>query len=816
MSNEDWPPRKAATIPETRRRKLSSKTTSMSERIPAFPIQPLGGPSIVPARTHRTEVAKKVAPRYDTWHPDSSQLGPDFRSRDLFSSEKPWVAPRKAPSNLRGSALASGKPVQHKHALPSPVPRSIKKSSQRMTPGGARIDLRTEIVPLGRNSIDLSGASAVAGRSPSTRTQFVPLRRKTTTHNGASSVDGQFPPTRTLASSSRRDNTGGSSPPRSTLRQVRRKTVSDSGSAHVRKGTTANLSSPPPRPLGDNNDANVVYFEPDDRVTPRNLKRKLLTRPRGRPPRNIPGVGLKAARKTAAGTHIPTEDDGDIIEIDSDDTSESEWTASSDDADQLDPEEYALPSTAPPREVLEAFNKLTLHTRRMQENSSLPFLRRSFRRGFLLKCRNEGKRTTPKDDTEFSLEVIYRLDEGHLRYTVKGLGLFCPLCNLFGRFPTRETLAAHLEWDHTAVLVHWIDMTMCWRVTITLTSNTNIEEMEGLSLEDIPLEYTDYEMDEPNEAPKPSVSDEAEASAVVAPLEEVAPPPPIAPETPSVVQALDETQLSVPYVNVSSVPLLPPPTSPPAAPLIALPPSPAPSALLRSSPPQLPPPSSPATNLSDPVATHPDASAAAPPHEVKPKTPLPATIDLPEIPSPTNTQPPQAPCPPSSRPPNLPARCPTPPPKENPLGPAARYPYLPYVSEYGGPTMFYSCRPGGPRLYDLLGTLPMEPFGLMAWYILDIEEEMFDEDHIADELKVVLALWGRWIFLHRMEFLANYYQGVIMFVDEYWRMIHRAAGWNALRWHLMILKASKFLTFTDVAKVLKHYEYLVGMEYWEK
>lgn len=179
---------------------------------------------------------------------------------------------RKAPSNLRGSALASGKPVQHKHALPSPVPRSIKKTSQRMTPGGARIDLRTEIVPLGRNSIDLSGASAVAGRSPSTRTQFVPLRRKTTTHNGASSVDGQFPPTRTLASSSRRDNTGGSSPPRSTLRQVRRKTVSDSGSAHVRKGTTANLSSPPPRPLGDKNDANVVYFEPDDRVTPRNLK----------------------------------------------------------------------------------------------------------------------------------------------------------------------------------------------------------------------------------------------------------------------------------------------------------------------------------------------------------------------------------------------------------------------------------------------------------------------------------------------------------------------------------------------------------------
>ncbi|KAF4582594.1 hypothetical protein EYR38_002722 [Pleurotus pulmonarius] len=807
MSNEDWPPRKAATIPETLRRKLSSKTTSMSERIPAFPIEPLGGPSVVPARTHRTEVAKKVAPRYA---PDSSQLGTDFRSRDLFSSEKPWVAPRKAASNLRGSALASGKPVQHKHALPSPVPRSIKKTSQRMTPGGARIGLRTEVVPLRRNSTDLSSPSAIASRSPSTRTQVVPLRRKTTKPNGASSVGGRFPPTRTLASSSRRDSTGGSSPPRSTLRQVRRKTVSDSGSAHVRKGTTTNLSPPPPRPSDDKNDANVVYFEPDDRVTPQNLKRKLLTRPRGRPPRNIPGVGLKAARKTAAGTHMPTEDDDDIIEIDSDDTSESGWTASSDDTDELDPEEYALPSTAPPKEVLEAFNKLTLHTRRMQETSSLPFLRRSFRRGFLLKCRDEGKRATPKDDTEFSLEVIYRLGEEQ----------------------PQETLAAHLEWDHTAIQAHWVDMTTVsisplskqakydmvfnkyWRITVTLlppASDANIGEMEGLSIEDIPLEYIDYDPEEPTEEPKPSVLDEAKASAAVTPHKDATPPSPIAQGTSSVVHALDETQLSVPYVNVSSVPLsLPPPVPPPVEQLIVSPPSRPPSVHMSSPPrPPLPPQSSPAAPLSDPVAI-------TSPHEMKPEILLPAAINPPATPLPSSPQQPQAACPPSARPPNLPARCPTPPPKDNPLGPAARPPYLPYASKYGGPTMHYSCRPGGPRLYDLLGTLPMEPFGLMAWYILDLEEELFDDDNITDEMKVVLALWGRWIFLHRMEFLVDYYQGAIMFVDEYWRMIHHAAGWDALRWHLVKLKASKFLSFSDIAKVLKHYEYLVGMEYWEK
>ncbi|KAJ8701618.1 hypothetical protein PTI98_000383 [Pleurotus ostreatus] len=573
----------------------------------------------MPARTHRTEAAKKVGPRYHA-PPGSSRPATDFRSSgNPFSSDKPWVATRKAASS-RGfvdslAASVSGKQVQGKattgQALP-PIVHSIKKSSQakpsqRMTPT-TRLDRGNE------------------ARGPHE------VVHRTTAHG----LSNRFHPTRTFAntpapgSPSRRGrhHSAGSTPTRSPLRQVRRKTVSGSSSKDSHSSTnttTINLVSPSPTPAMDDSSSsssNVVCFEPDDRVTPNNLKRKLMTRPGGRPPRIVPGVGLKAARKTAAGTHFSTDDDDDIIELDSDDASQSDWSTSSDDTDQLDPEEYApsdpSTSTAPPKELLEAFNKLTFHTRRMQQD---------FSQGVERKGRHTD--ADPKGNDEFSLEVVYRLDEGHLQYTVKGLGLFCPLCNLFGRFPTRETLAAHLEWDHTAVLAHWVDMATCWRVTITLTSNANIEEMEGLSLEDIPLEYADYEMDEPHEAPRPSVSDEAEASAVVAPLEGVALPPSIAPETPSVVQALDETQLSVPYVNVSSVPLLPPPTSPLAEPLIVLPPSPAPSARLRSLSPQLPPPSSPATNISDPVAAHPDASAAAPPHEVEPKTPLPAAIDLP-------------------------------------------------------------------------------------------------------------------------------------------------------------------------------------------
>ncbi|KAF9493046.1 hypothetical protein BDN71DRAFT_1153779 [Pleurotus eryngii] len=451
MPIEDRSLRKVATIPATiRKRKLTPKTTSTSERTPTFPIQPLGAPSTIPARTQRTEVAKKVGPSYHA-PPGSSRLATDFRSSgNPFSSDKPWVATRKAASargfvgSLAASAGSGGR-VQRKATagrVVQPIAHSIKKSSQakpsqRMTPT-IRLDRGTEA--RGPREV-VYGTTALSNRFHPTRT---------------------FADTPALGSPSRRGRhrSAGFTPTRSPLRQVRRKTVSGSSSKHSRSSTnTTTINSSP-----SSSSSNVICFEPDDRVTPNNLKRKLMTKPGGRPPRAVPGVGLKAARKTAAGTHLPTDDD-DIIELDSDDTSQSDWNPS--------------PSTAPPKELLEAFNKLTFHARRMQETKCLPFLRRNFRRGFLLRCRKEGRHTDtdPKGNDEFSLEVIYRLDEGHLQYTVKGLGLFCPLCNLFGRFPTRETLAAHLEWDHTAVLAHWMDMTMCWRVTITLTGDANIEEM---------------------------------------------------------------------------------------------------------------------------------------------------------------------------------------------------------------------------------------------------------------------------------------------------------------------------------------------------
>jgi hypothetical protein len=90
-----------------------------------------------------------------------------------------------------------------------------------------------------------------------------------------------------------------------------------------------------------------------------------------------------------------------------------------------------------------------------------------------------------------------------------------------------------------------------------------------------------------------------------------------------------------------------------------------------------------------------------------------------------------------------------------PFGPTARFPFLPAKSEYGGQDVNYSVRLGGPKIYDLLSTLPMEPFGILGWSILDKEEEIFESDDMPDEHKVMHALWARWIHFNRQVPLPN-------------------------------------------------------------
>jgi hypothetical protein len=126
----------------------------------------------------------------------------------------------------------------------------------------------------------------------------------------------------------------------------------------------------------------------------------------------------------------------------------------------------------------------------------------------------------------------------------------------------------------------------------------------------------------------------------------------------------------------------------------------------------------------------------------------------------------------------------------------------------------YSCRVGGPRLYDLLNTLPLDKFGVLAWVILDREEEIFEIDNVRDEDKVMQALWFRWIFLNRNTFVADFFKGTETFINDNWQMIDQAAGAAALRTWLLVLSINNFLLASDAVVLMRHYRKLTGKEHW--
>ncbi|KAF8521676.1 hypothetical protein JB92DRAFT_2890113 [Gautieria morchelliformis] len=171
-----------------------------------------------------------------------------------------------------------------------------------------------------------------------------------------------------------------------------------------------------------------------------------------------------------------------------------------------------------------------------------------------------------------------------------------------------------------------------------------------------------------------------------------------------------------------------------------------------------------------PSHTDPDAG----PEPCSIRTPLPQVLTPPIASSPRLTIPTTSP---RSKPP-------TPPPIHNPHGPAHPILVNPDHPLTGVQPVTY--RPTGPHLYDHLSTLPVEVFGHQSWFVLDKEEEIFELTDVLDEDKMLCALWGRWILLNRSFFIGNYLAGVEAFVDEYWLIIHQAAGWGALRAFLMV------------------------------
>jgi len=144
------------------------------------------------------------------------------------------------------------------------------------------------------------------------------------------------------------------------------------------------------------------------------------------------------------------------------------------------------------------------------------------------------------------------------------------------------------------------------------------------------------------------------------------------------------------------------------------------------------------------------------------------------------------------------------------LGPSAAPPYLPEADERGD--VYYSCRPGGPRLFDFLNTLSLKPYGVLKWVIIDREEELFELDDILDEDKVMQALWFRWIFLNRNMFVANYFDGTKAFVKENWELIKQGAGLLALRTWFLVLLVNNFLLPAEVATLMRYYQELADIQ----
>ncbi|TFY69475.1 hypothetical protein EVJ58_g382 [Rhodofomes roseus] len=413
-----------------------------------------------------------------------------------------------------------------------------------------------------------------------------------------------------------------------------------------------------------------------------------------------------------------------------------------------------------------ALDALTLAPSRLQQFKQLPFLLRNLHNGFRHRCERSGIATAPKSAPTAPVGVVYRYDweagtqeasgseSDHIYEEWRG-GMdtwSCPLCRLHGQFDTREMLAFHLRQDHNEVKVLW----------------NQSQRREGITWE-IVLTIPDIPDDTDNLVDEASSSDSEDDSDVLHD------------------HAQTEIRVSPPLVSISPV-------------VAALSPPPAMEEAQRRSP--TPP------DIVDEVPGPPQRplSPILIPKKFREPSPTPSSTAQATTRTRSTTGPPRRQHTLSTRG-SLPARYPSPPPPSDLLGPAAQYPYIPDGE--------YSCRPGGPKVYDLLSSLALEPFGVLSWMIVDREEELFELDDVRDEDKVMMALWNRWIMLHRSEYIfKGYLKGILAFVDEYWRTIHRAAGWGALRACLVMLVANRFLSASEVVKVLKHYESHTGMEYW--
>ncbi|KAH9161399.1 hypothetical protein EDB89DRAFT_733538 [Lactarius sanguifluus] len=145
----------------------------------------------------------------------------------------------------------------------------------------------------------------------------------------------------------------------------------------------------------------------------------------------------------------------------------------------------------------------------------------------------------------------------------------------------------------------------------------------------------------------------------------------------------------------------------------------------------------------------------------------------------------------------------------DPLGPLAVYPYLPTSGD--DESLLFSCRPGGPRLFDLISRFSASEYGLTSWSLIERDEELFEIDDMRDEEKAMQALWNRWIFFERRRYLLDPKKTTIAFVDKFLAVIMKTAGWKGMRVWLLLLAKHKYLTGDDVVEVMSYYETAAGI-----
>ncbi|KAK7466426.1 hypothetical protein VKT23_005148 [Stygiomarasmius scandens] len=499
------------------------------------------------------------------------------------------------------------------------------------------------------------------------------------------------------------------------------------------------------------------------------------------------------------------EEELEIISISSDDEQIIE-----DDISPLDPiidptarAQTVLPVDGLPSELLQAIKPFLPQLSEQNLPMKVSHLRLAFER----KCITHGVMTAKIVDEHVSFHAVYRCavststvsrdtDRQNNSYTVIFNSWKCPLCSFYGVFSTQQMLKSHLEWDHAEAKFLWDqgDEEHALRIILTFpefaeTTNDNFPNRPFIYAYPISGETTQIpilETDAPPAEPKPRIEDLE--SQRPSPLTE---PPQSRSPTFSATPAPPSTRAS----STSSFKFA---TR-----------SPSPDSFSGSVPPSSRERSTTVSTISTTTTTW-TPMQTPPPRNIRPRVSHPPSSSTRET-----TQRNFLPFP----------DLPPPPPYEDRLGPAARRPYLPastpsFIREinerhrWENHYIHHSCRPQGETLFDFLGVLPLAPFGVMAWSVLDREEEIFESDDMRDENKVICALWARWIFLNRRKFIADFELGFLDFIDEYGWMIYWAAGWRALRYWLLILMANRYLNASQVANALKHYERNVQMDHW--